>query len=106
MIIKCNKLPFDVNVIALYPFMFIKRDYVQDAENVVHENIHYQQQKELGLIFFLLLYGIEFLILFCKYRNRYRAYYNISFESEAYSNQANLDYLKDRKFWEWLKYYV
>ena len=106
MIEKCDKLPFDVNVIALYPFMFIKRGYIQDAENENHENIHYAQEKALGLILFLLIYGIEFLILFCKYRDRYRAYWNISFESEAFSNQANLDYLQDRKLWEWLKYYA
>jgi len=106
MIVRCDKLPFDVNVIALYPFMFIKCGYIQDAENENHENIHYAQEKALGLILFLLLYGIEYLIRLIQYRDHWRAYYNISFESEAYSNQANLDYLQERKLWEFLSYYA
>lgn len=29
---------------------------------------------------------------------------NISFEREAYTNDNNLEYLKDRKYFAWIKY--
>jgi len=32
------------------------------------------------------------------------AYMNISFEREAYTNDNNLEYLKDRKYFAWIKY--
>jgi len=33
------------------------------------------------------------------------AYRNISFEKEAYSNDDNLEYLKQRKIFNFIKYY-
>ena len=44
-------------------------------------------------------YGIEFLIRLIQYKNRHKAYRNISFEREAYANEKDLDYLKSRPFW-------
>jgi len=32
------------------------------------------------------------------------AYRNISFEREAYDNDDNLNYIKERKHYSWLKY--
>jgi len=34
-----------------------------------------------------------------------KGYMNISFEKEAYANENNLDYLKTRKPFQFLKYY-
>ena len=56
--------------------------------------------KEMMYIPFYILYVVEWLIkLFCK-GNAYR---NISFEREAYDNQYNLDYIKTRKHYNWIK---
>ena len=33
-------------------------------------------------------------------------YRNISFERECYDNQHNLDYLKTRKFFNWINYII
>ena len=56
-----------------------------------HEgNIHWPQQLELLIIFFYILYGLEWLIKFFIYGGK--AYRNISFEREAYDNDDNLQY--------------
>ncbi|MGK0254765.1 MAG: hypothetical protein ACI9OE_002275, partial [Mariniflexile sp.] len=39
-----------------------------------------------------------------QYKKWHLAYRNISFEREAYANEMYLDYLKQRKFWSFLKY--
>ena len=39
-----------------------------------------------------------------KYRNGYIAYKNLSFEREAYKNEADLKYIKTRKHWAFLYY--
>jgi hypothetical protein len=69
-----------------------------------HEKIHIKQQLELLVVFFFIWYGIEFLIRLVQYKNRREAYYNISFEREAYTKEKDLDYLKQRSFWSFLKY--
>lgn len=69
-------------------------------KTVRHERIHTAQMKELGYIFFYVWYIIEWLI-----RLPFgKAYYNISFEREAYENEDNIDYLSNRKFCSFLKY--
>lgn len=69
-----------------------------------HEKIHLRQQIELLIIPFYLFYCIEFLVRLIQYKNWYTAYMNISFERESYQNQMDFNYLKNRKFWSFLKY--
>ncbi|MFR0679364.1 MAG: hypothetical protein ACLSIO_16940, partial [Dysgonomonas mossii] len=38
------------------------------------------------------------------YTNAKTAYYNISFEREAYTNAGKEDYLTSRKRWAWCEY--
>ena len=91
--------------ITLYPFIFLKRkDLKHDAELINHEKIHLKQQQELLIIFFFLFYLIEWTVKFLKYRNKFLAYKNLSFEREAYHNQDNLYYLETRKIWAFLNY--
>lgn len=71
---------------------------------VNHERIHTRQQMELLFIPFYLLYILEWLIRLLQYRNHRQAYLNISFEREAYSHGNDLEYLKNRKKYAWLKY--
>jgi hypothetical protein len=90
---------------AIFPFVFLS-DKKDKSQKVLmnHEKIHIWQQLELLVVFFFIWYGIEFLIRLIQYKNRREAYYNISFEKEAYTNEKNLDYLKQRSFWNFLKY--
>ena len=105
---ECKLLGRFVIGITLYPYIFLKKSYVDKMtpeklkETINHESIHVRQEEQLLVIFFYLWYGIEFFIKFLKYGND--AYKNLSFEREAYANESNLDYLKTRKFWAFLKY--
>lgn len=93
--------------ITLWPFIVLRERYSyshylkEGARIINHESIHIKQQQELLIIPFYILYiGEYFIRLFMK-GNAYR---NISFEREAYTNEGNLDYLKTRKWYSFLKY--
>jgi len=91
--------------ITVFPFVFLKDE--KDREDVVmlnHERIHIRQQIEMLIVPFFLWYGIEFLIRWVQFKNRFTAYRNISFEREAYTNEKDPGYLKQRSFWYFLKY--
>lgn len=63
-------------------------------------------QQYFGGIVFYIIYFFEWLfrVLFTKDCFSHNAYRNISFEKEAYNNESNLDYIKDRSlFAEWFK---
>ncbi len=92
-----------VEGMALFPFILVKR---AGAGRVLlnHEQIHLRQQLELGLILFYILYLLEYFVRLVLYRNHTRAYFNISFEREAFSNQHDLEYLETRKWFAFAKY--
>lgn len=91
--------------ITLFPFIFLKNDTLKNNKIIIHhEKIHLQQQKEMLLIFFYIFYGLEWFSKWIKYRNSYLAYQNLSFEREAYQNENNFNYLKNRKNWAFLNY--
>ena len=73
-----------------------------------HEKIHWKQQLEMLIIFFYIWYLVEWLIniviVLIKNKPIKDAYYNISFEREAYGNENNFNYLENRKFYTWIKY--
>lgn len=73
-------------------------------QTFLHEKIHHQQQLELLVIPFYLWYVLEWLLKWVIYKDRKRAYKELSFEREAYSNDGNMDYLKQRRFWAFIKY--
>ncbi|WP_298554031.1 hypothetical protein [uncultured Algibacter sp.] len=90
---------------TIFPFVFLKTKQLKENKVLInHEKIHLKQQLELLVIPFYVFYVIEFLIRLVKYRNWQKAYRNISFEREAYCNQANLEYLQNRLIWSFLKY--
>ena len=112
-IIKTTWFPFGTyDAMALWPFIFVKGDV---SETVIrHERIRNEQQKELLLVGFYLLYVVFFVFLFAKsFICRFDmsvsecwdyAYRNIPFENEAYKNQYNASYLEERKNFSWVKY--
>ena len=85
--------------ICLFSFIFSIRPL--NSTELNHERIHAAQQKELLYIPFFIWYGIEWLILYLKYRDWMKAYYHIRFEIEAYHNQNNLQYLKNRRHYHY-----
>ena len=91
--------------VALFPFVFVKHAYLKLNEAFVnHERIHLQQQLELLILPFFIWYGLEFLVRYLHCKNWHEAYRSISFEREAYHNEQDLEYLKKRSFWSFLKY--
>lgn len=90
--------------ITLYPFIFVRNKEDKTSVFINHEKIHLRQQTELLFIIFYLWYGIEFLYKYMKYRNVYQAYKDICFEKEAYFYEVQLDYLKKRKMFSFLKF--
>jgi len=98
-------IPKNYTGLAVYPFIFLKNKSLSDNWVLInHERIHLKQQKELLWIFFFLWYVIEFFVHLIRLRNWNKAYHNISFEKEAYDNEGNPNYLKDRKVWSFMKY--
>ena len=92
--------------ITIFPFMFLKyRALKRNAVLINHEKIHLRQQIELLVIPFFIIYSFEFLVRLLQYRSWSLAYRNISFEREAYEKEKDLDYLKTRSFWTFMKFY-
>lgn len=91
--------------IALWPFLIVREEKLKsDVVFLNHEKIHVRQQLELLVVFFYLWYAIEFLVRWVGHKNRYLAYKNICFEREAYLHEKDRNYLKQRSFWDFLKY--
>ena len=98
-----------VGGIALFPVCILRERYrdgneysVKQGKKILnHETIHFQQALELGVILFYILYVLEWVIKLPFYGGK--AYYNISFEREAYDNDDDLTYLGVRKRYNWVK---
>lgn len=69
-----------------------------------HERIHLRQQVELLILPFYVWYLTEYFINRLRGQSKNQAYRNISFEKEAYNNDENLEYLKQRSIWAFLRY--
>ena len=97
--------------ITLYPFILVDKEYFsllekfsdKNYQNILinHERIHIRQQLEGLIVFFYIIYVFDWLYQYIK--GKYirkisdftfnRAYRNISYEREAYSNEYDLEYL-------------
>ena len=98
-----NYIPLEkYKILNLFGIMFVRHGTELTREDVNHEEIHTAQYKETLYIGFLLLYILMFLYQLIKFRNWSKAYRNIPFEREAYKYQNDLDYLKDRKCYNWI----
>jgi hypothetical protein len=91
--------------ITIFPFIFLRDKKLKNNEVLInHETIHIIQQLELFVGLFYFWYLLEYGIRLIQYKDQHKAYRNISFEREAYANEDNLNYLKERKFYSFLKY--
>tara|TARA_R100000152_G_C6550471_1_gene25179 strand:- start:36 stop:380 length:345 start_codon:yes stop_codon:yes gene_type:complete len=95
----------NIGAITLYPFIISRG--VMSKETLNHERIHIEQQKELLVVGFYLLYIMYWLVnLLWHKMGKSEAYLMIPFEKEAYANDGNPDYLKTRRRFAWLKKYA
>ncbi|MDD4438178.1 MAG: hypothetical protein PHS04_09115 [Tissierellia bacterium] len=104
-IIRNNIIPFSgYKAMNLFGVLFVRGNARIDDITLNHEKIHTAQIKEmLGIIFYIwfyIWYLIEWFIRL-PFGNAYR---NISFEREAYTNQDDLSYLKNRKRFDFVRY--
>ncbi len=105
LIVSKYLIPKGYRGMTLYPFVII-RNFL-DKENKVllnHEKIHIRQQVELLILPFFMLYFLEYLFRLLQFRDKNKAYRNISFEREAYANENDLNYLQKRKIWSFFRY--
>lgn len=98
-------IPKGFSGLTIFPFVIVSTKVdLSDKVLMNHERIHLRQQVELAILPFFIWYFFEFLLRLIQFRNRRKAYRNISFEREAYANEGNFEYLQKRKFWSFVKY--
>lgn len=109
--------------ITIIKWIFVREEYKRfDGSSIYnkminHESIHEQQildftpkmfpswlRYTIGSICFYLLYGLEWLFKFipCLITKK-SAYRSLCAEQEAYKNERNFDYIKNRSKLSWLK---
>ncbi|MFC4143439.1 hypothetical protein [Pedobacter mendelii] len=89
---------------AIFPFILLKKEtYRKDEQIINHEKIHLRQQLELLVLPFYILYLFNYFINLIRFRKHDLAYRKIIFEQEAYDNENDLNYLKNGKWFGWMK---
>jgi hypothetical protein len=97
-VIYNHLIPFrGFKCINLFGILFVRKGCVMTQTDYNHEAIHTAQMKELLYLPFYLLYVLEWLCRLIQLWDSRKAYRAISHEREAYDNQANPDYLTERK---------
>ncbi len=91
-----------VKGMALWPFILVQRGN-PSARLLNHERIHHRQQLELLLLPFYVWYILEYAYHRWRGFDHYDAYRAIRFEREAYRHEGDLEYLKKRRFWGFLR---
>jgi predicted O-linked N-acetylglucosamine transferase (SPINDLY family) len=89
--------------ITLYPFIIASKSEKENEVLMNHERIHLQQEKELFVLPFYILYLGASIYAFFKHFNIGAVYMFNRFETEAYANEKNMEYLKNRKKFAWVK---
>lgn len=111
--------PSGYKEIMLLCFVFAHKGTKVTDVDMRHEAIHWEQEKELLIVGFYILYVLMFAFRLVQYAiTGYRlelhgfeklslwktAYRRIPFEREAYCNQNYGGYIKDRQHYCWIKY--
>ena len=94
-IIYNSFIPFKGFVgINLFGVLFVRKEYkgFLPYDLLRHEQIHTEQMKRDGYIYFYVKYLYEYIKNLFKYKNSNKAYYNVSYEIEAYNkNKVNYE---------------
>lgn len=95
----------DAKAAAFIPFVFVRKEEYATPIFINHERIHFKQQIETLIIGSWILHIIEDLYsrLFLKLKSPDYYLYR-AVEQEAYRNQHDMDYLKNRKWFSIFKY--
>ena len=105
MLIWNRFLPFgSFTAINLFGLILVRKGKSFTSSDMLHERIHTRQMRELLYLPFYLLYICEWFFRFLQTRNFLLAYFNISFEREAYDHQNEPDYLTSRACYAWFRY--
>ena len=102
---KILSVYIDICAITLYPFIIMNEE-CEHPVIINHEKIHLEQQRELWIIPFYVLYILYWLKARVSGMNNHDAYRAIPFEKEAYAHEKDLTYLADRKKFSWRKLLV
>lgn len=101
-IILSKVAPIEIGAITIGPLVFSRGTMSDETKN--HESIHWQQYIETGIVGFVFLYYLLYFINWIRFGfDGQKAYYMIPFEMEAYDNDENLDYLSERKRYNWIQ---
>ena len=92
----------NIGAITLFPFI-ISREEMSEV-TIRHEMIHIEQQRELLVLLFYVLYVWYWLKGKVKGMSNDEAYINIPFEQEAYRKMYDEDYLDKRSKYSWRQY--
>ncbi len=105
-VIYSNYLPVKgFRAINLFGIIVARREQGDLEERVLrHEAIHSRQIKELWGIGFYLWYTGEWLVNWIRYKDRYLAYRQITFEREAYKYDQDEHYLEGRSRYAFLRF--
>ena len=94
--------PLNIHAVSFAWFVWCRGEITERLRR--HESIHFYQQIELLFVLQWVLYGLFYLTGRFKHGSWSQAYYNNPFEREAYDNEYNENYFKERKYWAWTKY--
>ena len=102
-VIYNNLIPFNgYKCVNLFGFLFVRKGCKLSDTDLNHEAIHTAQMKEMLYVFFYLWYFIEWFLELFSYGSK--SYKTNSFEREAFDNDEDLDYLKNRPMFAWWEY--
>ena len=108
---------FGFKAITIFKWIFVHKGVELSKQDINHEAIHWEQEKELLIVGFYLLYVLMFLweLARCMFDGKRgatdrswqngllkRAYRSIAFEREAYQHEADTLYIYQRKHYAWL----
>lgn len=103
-IIRNDIIPFKgFRAINLFGILFVRGNAYVSDRTINHESIHTAQMKEMLYVGFYLWYVVEWLVRLVMYLDFDKAYRNISFEREAYEYDENMEYLRERESFAWIK---
>lgn len=119
-IIENNILPLGgYKAFCFLRWIFIRKGTQLTLQDIQHEEIHWEQQKELAIVGFYVLYGLMYCYewLRCLFQGKRgwqgeyswrnttsrRAYRCVPFEREAYRNEDVQYYIKHRHHYAWAR---
>jgi hypothetical protein len=106
---NCSPWWFPFMGLTVWPFVLLRDSGFTQKGNptqtLQHERIHLVQQAECGVLPFYALYFAELLIRSLIHGVQH-AYENVSFEREAFRNEAKKTYLLHRRPFAFINYYI